>query len=103
MAKEIRGLNSIRTIRALKQHAAGDSGLNRHLEIYLVENNKALLEKELAGMERRKARIREKLRVLEEKLAELKQEPGGGSKGKSRPSSPAQRREKEIKVMRIEY
>ncbi len=99
MGKEIRGLKSISTLRKLRTQSS--SAASKQLELYLLDNNMALLEKELSSMEKRKKKIEDKLNILKENKAALEGISPGKKRKKRASASPAKRGS--IKVMKINY
>jgi len=106
MDRQIKGLRSISTLRKLQQGAIpGNNRGSDQLQLYILENNRALLEKELESVLQRKAKIEERMKMIDENMATIK----GGLSGrkrrkKGRPSVPkAQSPQKSIQVMKIDY
>lgn len=107
MERQIKGLTSINTMRKLQQGAIpGDSRGSSQLQLYILENNRALLEKELESMIKRKTRIEEKLKTIDESMASISGVmPKAKAARRSRrpPVRKAESRQKPIQVMKIEY
>ena len=104
MTQELRGLSSLKTIRGVKPKSKSRGTNSKQLELYLFENNKSLLEKELAGVVARKARIEEKIRTIIQQMSEIE----GVTPKKKRKATAARTPMKSspkatMRVMKIDY
>jgi hypothetical protein len=105
MSRKIKGLASLNTLRTRKRGSIpGNDQNSNHLQLYILENNKALLEKELASVLQRKATIEEKMRMIDENMTAIK-----GITPEKKPREDGLSCEKEqsgnnpVKSMKIEY
>jgi hypothetical protein len=108
MERQIRGLAAIKTLRTRKQGAipGNDRGADQ-LQLYILENNRALLEKELGSVLARKAKIIERIKMIEENMSAIKGRRGANRTRKRNSCMPAGRdvagRRKSIQRMKIDY
>jgi hypothetical protein len=71
MKREIRSLDSIKTLMGMKHRSLPKAERSNDAEIYLLKNNLSLSQKELSSVSRRKEVIEERIRGLELRIAEL--------------------------------
>jgi hypothetical protein len=74
MKREIRSLDSIKTLMGMKHRSLPKAERSNDAEIYLLKNNLSLSQKELSSVSRRKKVIEERIRDLELRIAELELE-----------------------------
>jgi hypothetical protein len=82
MERQMKGLAAIKTLRTRKQGTipGSDRGADQ-LQLYILENNRALLEKELGSVLQHKAKIMERIKMIEENMSAIK---GRCSTGRAR-------------------
>ena len=105
MAKEIRRLDSIKTLMGMKHRSLPRAERANDAEIYLLRNNLALSLKELASVNQRKETIAVRIEEIEGRIAKLEAEEkekraqiadttNGGKRIRPRG---------DIKVMKVDY
>ena len=71
MGKDIRGLNSIKTLMGMKHRSLPKAERANDAEIYLLRNNLALSTKELVSIKERKQSVENRISDIEARIAEL--------------------------------
>jgi len=104
MEQDIPGLTSIKTSQKSKVRSMPRSKGSEYLDLFLLEKNKARLEKEKKNVEKRKAQVEEDIKSIDQEKLELesmvageeRKETAGFQYKKMVPKKP-------MKLMKIEY
>lgn len=104
MEQDIPGLTSINTSQKSKVRSMIRAKGSEHLDLFLLEKNKARLEKEKINVEKRKAQVEDDLNGIKEEISEL-ESLVSGEKGKEGDAQKFKKLvpKKPIKVMKFEY
>ncbi|OIP28824.1 MAG: hypothetical protein COW04_08165 [Deltaproteobacteria bacterium CG12_big_fil_rev_8_21_14_0_65_43_10] len=104
MKKEIRSLGSIKTLMNMKHRSLPKAERSNDAELYLLKNNLALAQRELSSVSKRKEIVENKIREIEERIAELESEAGiTRSKSAADSHSIKTMPRGAIKVMKVNY
>ena len=104
MKREIRSLGSIKTLMTMKHRSLPKAERSNDAELYLLKNNLALAQRELGSVSLRKETVENRIREIEQRVAELESEEGLiRSKSVGDSHSIKTRPTRGIKVMKVNY
>jgi len=104
MEQDIPGLTSINTSQKSKVRSMSRAKGSEHLDLFLLEKNKARLEKEKINVEKRKVQLEDDLNGIKEEISEL-EGMVSGEKSEKKAVSKYKKMvpKKPMKTMKIEY
>ena len=104
MKRDIGSIGSIKTLMSMKHRSLPKAERSNDAELYLLKNNLALAQRELSSVSKRKEIVENRIREIDERIAELESEAGiTRSKSTADSHSINTMPRGAIKVMKVNY